>query len=103
MTGKKLNKNQKKTEKLMTVYWDDATLIVHGQVMIKLPLKMTTGEYLGEEKGFIVLKNPVTSTLDKKTLNKRAKAFIPDKKSRHNFFWIPLGMVKKKTIKNINP
>ena len=56
MTGKKLNKNQKKTEKLMTVYWDDATLIVHGQVMIKLPLKMTTGEYLGEEKGFIVLK-----------------------------------------------
>lgn len=73
----------------MTVYWDDASLISYGQVMIKLPLKRTTGEYMGEEKGFIILKNPVTSTLDRKK-----KRFIPNKK-RHNFFWIPFGMVKK--------
>lgn len=90
MIGKKSNKNQKKTGKLMTVYWDDASLIAHGQVMIKLPLKMTTGEYMGEEKGFIILKNPVTSTFDNKK-----KRFIPDKKPRHNFFWIPVGMIKK--------
>jgi hypothetical protein len=95
MAGKKPNKKQKKTGKFMTVYWDDASLITYGQVMIKLPLKMTTGEYLGEEKGFIILKNPVTSTLDKKTLNKKKKVFIPDEKPRHNFFWIPSGMIKK--------
>ncbi|MEK7659348.1 MAG: hypothetical protein AAB338_01690 [Patescibacteria group bacterium] len=54
---------------------------------------MTAGELIKETASYLIIKNPITGKYSEKE-----KIYIPTINSKHTFFFIPKGMIKKATL-----
>ncbi len=96
MISRKSTKINKKTAKRQSVLWEDASSFNYKYPKTELPLKKTVGEFLGRKGDFLLIKNTKTFDFDKKN-----RKFSSEPSSEHNFFLIPLGMVKKGILKKL--
>lgn len=80
-----MNKN-----KFVKIFWNDAVIYKSRTHKLELAEKITQGELVKKTEDYALVKNPITSDYDE-----NEKIYIPQVDSKHTFFLIPKGMIKK--------